>query len=550
MKALLVEDNPVDARLIREMLKESPTARFQLEHLSRLTPALERLSQESFEVLLLDLGLPDSHGLQTLSRAKKAAAALPIIVLTGLDDESFALEAVRGGAQDYLVKGNFNGDLLSRTIHHAIERKRAEEEILRLNAGLEQRVAERTAQLQTANDELRKQIAERTRAEQALRKSEARLVQAVRVARLGTFDHDHVRDLLEVSDEVREIFGFGRDEQVTLSMIIERVVPEDREKLRASIRRAHDPGGDGIYEMEHRILGREPAIRWVSVRAQTFFEGEASKRRPVRTIGALREITEQKESEVKLERLVRERTTKLQELVNELEHFSYSITHDMRAPLRGMQGFAELMAAACAGCEKQDPQEFLARIMVSAGRMDALITDALNYSKAVRQELELEPVDAGALLRGMLDSYPELQPQKADIELRGEIPLILGNQAGLTQCFSNLLGNAVKFVKPGQKPEVRIWAEEVKSTQNANSGGSWVRIWVEDNGIGIPALMLPKIFRMFSRGHSTYQGTGIGLALVRKVTERMGGRVGVQSEEGKGSRFWLELKSAEKAGLV
>ena len=108
-----------------------------------------------------------------------------------------------------------------------------------------------------------------------------------------------------------------------------------------------------------------------------------------------------------LEQLVGERTAKLQELVGELEHFSYTITHDMRAPLRGMQGFAEMMAEGCSDCQKQDQKGFLRRIATSAERMDALITDALSYSKAVRQELALEPVDVGALLRGMLDSYPE-----------------------------------------------------------------------------------------------------------------------------------------------
>jgi PAS domain S-box-containing protein len=276
------------------------------------------------------------------------------------------------------------------------------------------------------------------------------------------------------------------------------------------------------------------------------------------------DITEFRQTQAALkeanERLA-ERTAKLEELVGELEHFSYTITHDMRAPLRGMQGFAELMAEACAGCKEHDALGFLRRIRTSAGRMDALITDALNYSKTVRQELTLEPVDVGALLRGMLDSYPDFQSSKADIELKGEIPLVMGNEAGLTQCFSNLLDNAVKFVRPGQKPEIRIWGERVKSeirdpkserspkseVGNPVSDGERVRIWVEDKGIGVPKLMLPRVFDMFSRGHSSeaYEGTGIGLALVRKVVQRMGGRVGAESEEGKGSRFWVELKPGD-----
>ena len=147
--------------------------------------------------------------------------------------------------------------------------------------------------------------------------------------------------------------------------------------------------------------------------------------------------------------------------------------------------------------------------------MDCLIVDALNYSRAVRQEIPLGSVDAGRLLRGMLDSYPELQPDHADIQILGELPLVLANEAGLTQCFSNLLANAVKFVLPGERAKVRIHGETSSDT---------VRIWIEDNGIGIPEAMMPKLFGMFSRGQTTHEGTGIGLALVRKVLHRMGGQ--------------------------
>jgi len=235
-----------------------------------------------------------------------------------------------------------------------------------------------------------------------------------------------------------------------------------------------------------------------------------------------------------LERKVQERTAKLQELVGDLEHFSYTLIHDMRAPLRAMRGFAQLMMESCAPCDKEQPKLFLERIITSSERMDWLITDALNFTKAVRQELPLEPVDAAQLLRGMLDSYPELQPSRAHIKITGDIPLVMGNQAGLTQCFSNLLGNAVKFVTPGQLPEVSIRAER---------RGASVRLWFEDRGIGIPPEALDRVFDMFHRAHKDYQGTGIGLALVRKVTQRMGGRVGVESEVGKGSKFWIELQA-------
>ncbi len=242
------------------------------------------------------------------------------------------------------------------------------------------------------------------------------------------------------------------------------------------------------------------------------------------------------QANAQLEQTVRERTARLQELVGDLEHFSYTITHDLKSPLRAMRGFAEIATMMSGDSLRKQAKEALAMISTSAERMEALITDALAYSQSVRQELPLTDVEMGGLLRGMLDSYPDFQPSKARIQLEGRLPVVLGNEAGLTQCFSNLLGNAVKFVRPGERPQIRVWAQE---------RDGWATIWVEDKGIGISKEMLPRVFDMFSRGSKDYEGTGIGLALVRKVTQRMGGKVGVESEEGKGSRFWMELRLGE-----
>jgi signal transduction histidine kinase len=240
-------------------------------------------------------------------------------------------------------------------------------------------------------------------------------------------------------------------------------------------------------------------------------------------------------SNSRLEQQVRERTSELRNLVDELEHFSYSITHDMRAPLRAMQGFAQLIQEQCASSLEPDCRDYLGRIRSAAARMDRLITDALCYSRLGREEMALEVVDTLALLRGIRESYPDFQMPRASVQFPGTMPAVVANPAGLTQCFSNLLANAVKFMEPGRLPRVVVSAE---------LRGDEVRLWFEDNGIGIAPEMLPRMFGMFQRASKEYEGTGIGLALVRKVIERMGGRVGVESEPGKGSRFWLDLRSA------
>jgi PAS domain S-box-containing protein len=284
-------------------------------------------------------------------------------------------------------------------------------------------------------------------------------------------------------------------------------------------------------------------------------------------IARAREILNRSKEE--LEGLVKERTARLQEAMGELEHMSYSMIHDMRAPLRAMQSFAMLLEEECAGCLRTQGLDYFRRIRESANRLDRLITDALNYNEVVRAELPTAPVEVVRLLRGMLETYPDLHPSKADITIEFAELNVLGNESLLTQCLGNLLSNAAKFVAPGVRPQIRVGAQignvERQSVEASERGASHpehaahtprstlpdrrVRIWVEDNGIGIPAEAQDKIFRMFQRMHreSEYPGTGIGLTIVKKAAERMGGRVGLESEPGRGSRFWIDLPNAAEA---
>ena len=265
----------------------------------------------------------------------------------------------------------------------------------------------------------------------------------------------------------------------------------------------------------------------------------------------IRDITERKRGEQELlaakneisrraselEETVAKRTAQLRETIGELEAFSYSISHDMRAPLRAMRGFAEILLDKHSAQLDAEGIQHLEKIGVAAGRMDNLIQDVLAYTRVLRDEVKIEPVDLDALVRQIIGTYPQLQPGNAEIQIEGVLPKVLGGEASLAQCISNLLTNAVKFVAPGTKPRIKIRAEAV---------GADIRLWVEDNGIGIAPKDQGRVFKMFERVDraTAYEGTGMGLVIVHKAVERMGGQRGVESEEGQGSKFWIQMKGA------
>jgi signal transduction histidine kinase len=167
--------------------------------------------------------------------------------------------------------------------------------------------------------------------------------------------------------------------------------------------------------------------------------------------------------------------------------------------------------------------------------MDQLIVDVLSYTQVARGDLPLRTIELEPIIRNIIATYPPVHGDGVTIDLHTPFPAVCGNDASVTQCLSNLLVNAVRFVKPGVKPVVHI---------SGQSEGPNVRITIRDNGIGIPKEHQARIFGMFERLNPHYEGTGIGLAIVKKAAERMNGSVGVDSGDGQGSTFWLLLPAA------
>jgi PAS domain S-box-containing protein len=304
--------------------------------------------------------------------------------------------------------------------------------------------------------------------------------------------------------------------------------------------------GDFVRNLEVRVRNRRAGTeRTVSYGVAPVF-GPGG--RPTVFVYLMHDLTEQKRTELALarakdqlaahaahlERTVAERTAELTQSIRELEAFSYSLSHDMRAPLRAMTGFAQIVLTEHGDRIGPQGSLYLGKISRAAARLDQLIRDVLTYSRVVRERIELGPVDVEKLAYQLIDENPALQPPQADVRILSPLAPVCAHEAYLMQALSNLVYNAVKFVVPGEQPQVVLWTERE---------GEHVRICVRDNGIGVAPDARERIFGMFERLHAgdVYEGTGIGLTIVRKAVERMRGHVGVESELGVGSTFWIRL---------
>jgi PAS domain S-box-containing protein len=388
-------------------------------------------------------------------------------------------------------------------------------------------------------------ITARKRAEAAAKKSAAQLRLVVEAAPNGMVMVDERGAIVMVNAQMERLFGYTRAEMIGRK--IEMLLPQRFRDTHRAQRK------DFLQSPETRAMGHGRHL-YGRRKDGSEFPVEVGLN-PAETpdgsfvLAAVIDITQRKRMEQELadahaalskhardlEATVAERTAHLQHTIAELEGVSYSLSHDMRAPLRAMQGFSQIVLSEAGERLDDNEKDLRRRTINAASRLDRLIQDVLTYTRVSRQAVELTAVDLEPLLNQIIDERPELQAPKADITLVTPLARVRGHEASLTQCITNLLDNAVKFVAAGQQPQIRIWTEPA---------GSRVRLWFEDNGIGIPKEAQGRLFGIFQRIHDdkTYPGTGIGLAIVRKAVERMGGSVSVESTPGKGSRFGVELE--------
>lgn len=360
----------------------------------------------------------------------------------------------------------------------------------------------------------------------------AKLALATSLAGVGLWELDVQTHALELCERCQAYLGFDAAAIVTYLALLARVHPCDRVVVEATFDAALASGSD--FAVEFRIVLADESVRWISANGRRFDEG-----RP-RLAGAMIDVTLQRNAAAAFDRALAERTHELHETVRELEDFAYSVSHDLRAPLRSVRTYAEVLLQECGSTLTPHGRHYIDRLFASTKCMDRLIQDVLAFTRLSRSELLPEPLDIDRLTRGIVDQCQVSCPE-ACIEIVGALPRVMGNATAFTQCLSNLLDNAVKFVAAGAAPHVRIWADPAIAHDDAG----WIRLHVQDNGIGIAPESHARIFEMFHRlGGKRYEGTGVGLAIVQKAIARMGGSVGVSSGIGQGSTFWIELQRA------
>jgi len=481
-RILLVEDNPADAQIIRAALEASPAARFTLVHVERLSDALTRLAEEPFAVVLLDLSLPDSWGFATISRIQERAPEIPIVVLTGLDDEEVAVKAVQEGAQDYLVKGQLSSSTLLRALQYAIERHR-------LRA--------------------------------AVRASEERYRNLFENASDAIVSFTFEGTITDVNRGLELMLGRTREEligQHYRTLLTPASVGVAEERLRQLRTGAQSAALAPTVELE--AVRKNGRVVPIEARDNILYNPQ---RKPVGILTLARDISARKALE-------RQRL-----------EFLAMLTHDIKNPLSVLMGYADYLLDMSAQRSGTQGDDVLPWIKSSALTILSLVNNYLDFARIEDHQLAIsqEPVSLNDVLSRVGRQYEgEAQHRQISLELELQsLPWIEGDPLALDRVFTNLVYNALKFT-PKQG---RITISSTSRDQEV-----MVSITDTGPGIPSEELpFLFEKYRQ-AAGTRRKEGTGLGLFIVKTFVERHGGRVEVESTPGSGTCFRVVLPRKEK----
>lgn len=521
LRIVVLDDNPQDRILaIRELQREF--SNLEVEEIWEAEGFSQAVEADNFDLVITDYQLRWTNGIEVLRTIKERYPYCPVIMFTNTGSEEIAVEAMKSGLDDYVLK-SARYFRLSAAVRLVIERAQA----LRRAARLEIR-------LQSLLNQLNVGVFRSTLDGQLVECNPAFL----RLLGVSSLFEAKITNLVNL----QEIYSQLQDS--SLPQHQEREVQFQR------------PDGSFIWTLLNLTLN--------TINGETVVDG------------LIEDMTARKQAEAEIRQLnetleerVKERTQELEAANEELEAFAYSVSHDLREPLRSIQGLAQALLEDYSSQLPPVGQDYTQRLFTVTQQMDTFIQYLLAYSRLSYAEMPLQPTDLASVVREVLAQLePQLRQRQIQVTVEEPLAQVIGNRVILGQVLTNLLTNAIKFVTTNVQPEVRVWSQEIRrrgsrealgaggevfsnmSQENASSASpaptTWIRLWVEDNGIGIAPENHKRIFNVFDRLHGSevYPGTGIGLAIVRKGLERMGGRVGVESQLGEGSQFWIELLQA------
>ena len=497
LNILLLDDNPDDRALARREL-ERHLPGCAIEEVGDRA-GWERALQAGLrvDIVITDFQMRWITGLDILKQVKAFDAQLPVIMFTATGTQEIAVEAMKLGLDDYVIKSPRHYARLPVAVRTCIDRNeiraRAIRSETRLAALLE------NIQLGVFRMSLEGRLEEANRAFWTMLGGDPSAPESLRHPLL-----DQVRGRLPQLQAVSEITELSAE-------------------LQAELGATDDAGRFYVVKLVRVKVNGHDAIDGI-------VEDATSLRRAGAEIHRLN---------AELEQRIVERTRQLQEANEALETFGFSVSHDLREPLRTIQGYAAALSQDLAVGDFSQFGQYVDRINAIARRIDLMVSDLLEFARLSRDEIRSDSLPLRDVVRdaqSVLQSEPSYRAADIQVDVPSEL-MVRAHRPVLVQALTNLLGNAVKFVRPNTHAAVQVVARP---------HGRQVRIEVQDNGIGMADEARERVFDVFERlhGEEEYPGTGIGLAIVKKGVERMQGSVGVESAPGIGSTFWIELPGA------
>jgi PAS domain S-box-containing protein len=495
----MLEDESRDAELVQHTLREGGFE-FSLHCVETEEAFLRELREFQPNVILSDHGLPAFDGFSALSIAKAQVPDVPFIFVTGSLGEEMAIKALKSGAEDFVLKHHLA--TLPPALHRALR--------------------------QTEFRVKRKQ------AEDALHSSEERYRSLVELSPDALYVQSHEKIVFINSAGVK-LLGASDAKELVGKSPTDFIHPDHRKAVQERMRALYEKH-EALPFQEHVILRLDGESVPVEIAAAPLtFEG----RRAAQVI--VHDITERKQWEEKirelnaeLEQRVVDRTAELEAANKELEAFSYSVSHDLRAPLRHVEGFVEILRSTKGDQLDEEAQRHLQTITDSARQMGKLIDDLLTFSRTARAQLRKSSVSLNDLERSVVREFnPDVAKRQVEW-IFGNLPAAEGDPNLLHQVFFNLISNALKYTRDRKPAIIEIGSRSVESE---------IIVFVKDNGVGFDMKYASKLFGVFQRLHgaSEFEGTGIGLANVRRIIARHGGRTWAESELNKGATFYFSL---------